>query len=327
MPLLTPPDILPEAMRFLVRALLSVRSEVAREELIDLIAPSGLVEAMKSLGAGLDSPTDGESDLKTGGAVIADKSLLALGTLGIVQASGRNIRLAAIPDDWLKPTDVDARSFAAHLRKRIFASVSLDATIGDSGGVMDLAHGLAALHVADNPLWPFTSFETDKTGKGRAFMDYQHSLFGNDRSNWPVPNKEQWLPFRRWATYLGLASPTHKGLLPDCSVALTQELNDLPAGNYEIEQFTAECSRRIPTLDGGLLHFSDLTPESTHTPALSPGLSISLIQLEAEGLVTLSKLSDIGTRTLRIGPGTGSSVERPVSHVKWAGASSRRTEK
>ena len=52
MALLNPPDILPEAMRYLVRALLALRPpRVDRDELIGLVAPPGLTEAMGSLAA------------------------------------------------------------------------------------------------------------------------------------------------------------------------------------------------------------------------------------------------------------------------------------
>lgn len=324
MALLTPPDILPEAMRFLVRGILALSGEVQRDELIALVAPTGLVEAIKSLGSDAEAISDEESDLKTGGTVIAEKSLAALGTLGIVQIAGGRVGLAAVPQEWQKPTDVDSISFSRHLRDRVFATADAGVLVGDSGGVMDLVHGLVVLHAAANPLQPFSTFEPDKSGQGRAFIEHLRSLFGDDRSGWPFPNREQWIPFRRWTAYLGLASSGHKGLIADISAALTQELRELPSGEYDIEQFVAECAQAVPILDGGPLHFPYTTTDSSHS-LLSPGFSVSLLQLEAEGLVVLSKRSDIGTRTLRVG--SDSTFDLPVSHVKWAGAPSRKAKR
>ncbi|MGV0718644.1 hypothetical protein ABQE93_24895 [Mycolicibacterium sp. XJ662] len=324
MALLTPPDILPEAMRFLVRAILALSDEVERDELIALVAPTGLVEAIKSLGSDPTPAADDESDLKTGGTVIADKSLAALATLGIVQTTGGRVRLAAVPNEWRKSTDVDSFSFSRHLRDRVFVTADPTAPVGDSRGVMDLVHGLVVLNAADTPLQPFSAFEPDKSGEGRAFMEHQRSLLGDDRSGWPIPNREQWIPFRRWAAYLGLASAGHKGLIADSSAALAQGLREFPSGEYDIEQFVAECGQAVPTLDGGSLHRYHPATDSSHS-LLSTGLSMSLLHLEADGLVVLSKRSDIGTRTLRTG--SDSSADRPVSHVKWAGAISQKVER
>lgn len=324
MALLTPPDILPEAMRFLVRAILALSDEAERDELIAVVAPTGLVEAIKSLGSDAETVSDDESDLKTGGTVIADKSLAALGTVGIVQTARGRVSLAAAPKEWRKPSDVDASSFSRYLRDRVFAIADAHVPVGDSEGVMDLVQGLVVLHAANNPLEPFSTFEPDKSGQGRAFMEHQRSLLGDDRSAWPVPNREQWVPFRRWAAYLGLASSGHKGLIADSSAALTQGLRELPSGEYDIEQFVAACAQAVPILDGGPLHFPYMTTDSSHS-LLSPGLSVSLLQLEADGLVVLSKRSDIGTRTLRMG--TDSSADRAVSHVKWAGVTSRKAKR
>ena len=90
MALLNPPDILPEAMRFLVRALLAVRDqELDRSELISLVAPRGLTEAMDSIAAGdADLSAADPDDLRTGGSIIAEASLDGLRTLGLVEQNG-----------------------------------------------------------------------------------------------------------------------------------------------------------------------------------------------------------------------------------------------
>ena len=324
MALLTSPDILPEAMRFLVRAILALSNDVDRDELIALVAPAGLVEAIKSLGGDTETVSDEETDLKKGGAVIADKSLAALGAVGIVSIAKSRVSLAAVPKEWRKPDDVDSLSFSGHLRDRVFASADRDVPVGDSGEVMDLVHGLGVLYAGDTPLQPFSTFEPDKSGRGRSFMENQRSMLGEERSGWPVPNREQWIPLRRWATYLGLASFGPCGLIADASVALIQGLRELPSAQYDVERFVAECAQKIPILDGGSLQIPYKKTDSSRA-LLSPGLSNSILQLEAEGLLTLSKLSDIGTRTLRVG--SDDSADRPVSHVKWTNETSRKAKR
>ena len=84
MPLLNPPDILPEAMRFLLRAVLAHRgARCPKPELLALVAPEGLTEAMRPL----DSDKDNNPDLDNtaaSGRLIADRSLSALISLGLV---------------------------------------------------------------------------------------------------------------------------------------------------------------------------------------------------------------------------------------------------
>ena len=95
MALLNPPDILPEAMRYLVRALLALRETRDRDELIGLVAPRGLTEAMDP-GCRQADMTDAEpDDLRTGGTIIAEASLDALRSLGIMEQDGGRVTLAA----------------------------------------------------------------------------------------------------------------------------------------------------------------------------------------------------------------------------------------
>ncbi len=324
MALTTSPDVLPEAMRFLVRAILALSNDVDRDELITLVAPAGLVEAIESLGSDGETLADDDSDLKTGGSLIAKQSLAALGVVGIVTTTRGRVSLSAVPEEWRKPADVDSLTFSKHLRNRIFASADPSVSVGESGDVMDLVHGIGFLHKAHTPLRPFSTFEPDKAGQTRAFEEDQRSLFGDDRTGWPIPNKQQWLPFRRLATYIGLASFSPSGLIADASTALIHGLSELPSAQYDIEQFVAECAQAVPILDGGPLEFPSMKTESSHS-LLSPGLAVSIQQLEADGLVVLSKLSDIGTRTLRVG--TDNNTDRLVSHVKWTGITSRKAKR
>jgi hypothetical protein len=327
MALLNPPDILPEAMRFIVRAMLALPGgEVDREELMSLVAPAGLAETMTAMGRDSEDVDDEEerSDTKSGGQKIAKDSLTALQTLGIVQILRDTVVFAKLPDSWKKPLDVRADRFSMHLLQQVLTTADPTVPIGDSQGVMDLVHSLAVLHYAENPLQPFTGLEPGKGKKdpSRHFAEYQTNLFGDDRSNWPIPNREQWLPLGRWAPYLGLARTVgQRGLIADASIALSQGLSDLAAGDYPIDEFVSRCATAVPFLDGGPFHFADEQSGSGEHGVLSPGLSVSLRQLEAGGLLSFDRKSDIGTRSIRVTSDNSNDIV--VSHVKWAGVTSR----
>jgi hypothetical protein len=321
MALLNPPDILPEAMRFLIRALLAVREqELDRSELISLVAPRGLTEAMQSIVAGDTDPSATDpDDLRTGGSIIAGASLDGLRTLGLVEQSGDRVKLAGAAARWKTPSDASPESM-----RRIL----LDAVIqmGDSDvsrGIGDLIQALVLLHTAEQPLHPFDTFESATGANGRGFADRQAKALGPVRKIWPVPNQEQWQPLRRWASYLGLArSVGTAGLIPDASEALIQRLLTMTPGDHDVRDFVARCAAAVPILDGGELQTGhDPLYEGDHA-VLSGGLSISLLQLEADGFVTLDQRSDASGRTLRLRP--DGTADRVVTTVVWEKITIRR---
>jgi hypothetical protein len=329
MALLNPPDILPEAMRFIVRAILGLAGDGAnREELLSIVAPTGLIEALDAMGKDAESLPGDESDLRSGGQRIADASLGALRTLGIVKTSGDRVQLDNVPAAWKKPTDVTAAQFSAHLLDRVLVIADPQATVGDAHGVMDLVHSLVVLYAASDPLWPFERFETASSSpQSRSFLEQFRNHFGDIRTDWPFPNAEQWLTFRRWAPYVALARTFGStGLIPDASSALAQRLSDLPAGRYEVGEFVSHCARAIPFLDGGALHFGHETHDSAGQSVVSPGLSVSLLQLHAQHVLSFVRLSDTGTRTITVV--ANGSADQIVSHVDWkTTAAKKRAEK
>ena len=315
MALLNPPDILPEAMRFLVRALLAAHDqELDRSELVSLVAPRGLTEAMDSIAAADDDPSGIDpDDLKAGGTIIAEASLRGLTTFGLVKQSGDRVKLAGAAADWKTPSDASPADMGR---------VLLDAVIqmGDSDlshGIGDLIQAMVLLHTAGQPLRPFDTFESTAGGSGRGFADRQAEALGPERNdNWPVPNQEQWQPLRRWASYLGLARTVgREGLIPDASEALLRRLPTMAPGDYGVREFVARCASAVPILDGGALQTGhDPLSEGDHA-VLSGGLSISLLQLEADGFLTMSPRSDASGRTLRLRP--DGSADRFVTTVVW----------
>src|SRR5262249_5129919 len=150
------------------------------------------------------------------------------------------------------------------------------------------------------PLQPFDRFESAPAG--RSFATWQLKACGSDRvKNWPVPNKEQWLSFRRWAPYLGLARPLGtNGLIPDASAALIRRLSALQPGDYDMGDFVRRCALAVPVLDGGALWPGTEAPANGDANVLSGGLSVSLLQLEADGFMTMAKPKSDTDRNGRI---------------------------
>lgn len=321
MALLNPPDILPEAMRFIVRALLVLPdSGVDRDELLALVAPRGLADAIGRIGTDSEDEAT-EPDDRTGGGVIAAASLDALRTLKIVsQDTGMvRLRLGAEPV-WTRYDHVTATSFSQYLLLRIAALGDPSASLGESEGVMDLVQALQLFYGASSALEPFSRFDPvthDGGSRGRAFRTLQETLIGQDRGLWPVYNAERWRSFRRWAAYLGLARIIGGGgIVPDASQALVALL---PTGSVhsDIRQFVAWCAEQVPILDGGRLHGIH-DPETDGDQAiLSPGLSVTLRQLEAMGAIRLEKRSDTGGRTIRLA--ADGTLDRFVTNVAVLG--------
>src|SRR6201999_1027735 len=196
MALLTPPDILPEAMRFLLRAVLAHRGgRCEKRVLIALVAPEGLTEAMKALGSDKDDDTDAENTAASG-RLIADRSLTALVSLGLVTMDGPEVAATDVTlSCWGTPSDISAASFSQVLWSRIWhIAVTHEASDTDAP-VNDLVNALAVLFAAPEPLRPF-EFET---GIGRRFATAQTKWFGPLKRDWPVTNATQFLPFCRWA--------------------------------------------------------------------------------------------------------------------------------
>jgi hypothetical protein len=332
MALLNPPDILPEAMRYLVRALLALRQPQAdRDELVGMIAPPGLTEAMESLASDAADTAEAEpDDLRTGGTIIAEASLDALRSLRIVEQDGSRIALsAAVGAQWKKPSDVTAAGMCRLLLDAVLQTAVPEAPYGETSGSTDLVQAVVLLHSADQPLLPFDRFESGRASRfeGRAFAEWEAACCGPDRTKtWPVPNSPQWLPFRRWAPYLGLArSVGTNGLIPDASEALIRRLPALQPGDYHIEDFAGRCALAVPVLDGGVLWRGPQALADGDARVLSGGMSVSLLQLEADGFMSMKRpKSDTARdgRILRLR--SDRSADRMVGTVTWHAMSARR---
>lgn len=300
MALLNPPDVLPEAMRFLLRALLAAPGRsLPQSTLIATVAPEGLAEAMKAVAAE-EAADDGEA--KTGGRLIAQTSLAALGQLGLVtfDGSGADRQVAVstrFTGEFSAWDAVTGPAFAAFLRHYCFTPEVSDAPMGSQEtGSADLAQGIALLHLAPRPLQPFSGFETGD----RTFQQLEYDLLPS-KDCWPVGNPLGYPPFVRWATYLGLATlvPAGRGrtgtvLVADASAAVEEHIAELVPKLMPIGDVVAAVGERFPALDGGRVHQQVREALTQVYPAgqVSPGLALTLRTLEHRGHVRLSLLSD-----------------------------------
>src|SRR6266568_871012 len=309
MPLLNPPDILPEAMRFLLRAVLAHQGgRCTKAALLALVAPEGLAEAMRPLDSDKEDDSDGENTAASG-RLIADRSLSALISLGLVAVDGSDVTLTEVAlRHWRTTAEVTAPSFGRLLRSQIWHVAAVDGAGEADSRAGDLVNALAVLFAAREPLRPF-EFET---GAGRRFAAAQAQWFGSQKRNWPVTNDVQFRPFCRWAPYLGVAQPINsRSLVADASRALLEDLTGLPAERLRAADFVTRCGEILPISDGG--------PRSLWKPddgqELSPGLSMSLCQLQAAGHLTLPPPeSDTDAVVITLGvPGDS----RRVSHIDW----------
>ncbi len=201
-----------------------------------------------------------------------------------------------------------APSFGRLLRSQIWHVAAVDGAGEADSRAGDLVNALAVLFAAREPLRPF-EFET---GAGRRFAAAQAQWFGSQKRNWPVTNDVQFRPFCRWAPYLGVAQPINsRSLVADASRALLEDLTGLPAERLRAADFVTRCGEILPISDGG--------PRSLWKPddgqELSPGLSMSLCQLQAAGHLTLPPPeSDTDAVVITLGvPGD----PRRVSHIDW----------
>lgn len=309
MALSTSPDSLPEALRYLIRTVLSHPTRRCdRADLLLLVAPEGLPETMKPLDR--DKQDDEETEnTAAGGRLIATRSLTASITLGLVAADGSDIVATdATRRRWSKASAVSAQSFSHALRAQVWQAAAAGDDASTDDRVDDLVNGLAILFASPEPLRPF-EFEA---GLGRRFDTAQARWYGPSKNDWPVTNKTQFAPFTRWAAYLGYGQHVDKkSIIADGSAALIDDLKGLPAARYRVDEFIGRCAEALPVCDGGSR--SLWKPDDARE--ISPGLSVTLSQLEAYGHVSIPPAeSDRDSMTITLGTGTAG---RRASHLDW----------
>ncbi len=309
MALVTSPDILPEAMRFLVRTVLQHPDRRCdRTDLLALVAPEGLADVMKRPDRDATSESSGENTAASGNKIARD-SLVAAQTLGLLAADGPWI----VPTDatlarWADAVQVSGPSFSRALRRHLWSTAATSDAASNDDRVADLVDGLAVLFASPEPLRVF-EFES---GSGRRFNNAQSEWFGTDKTGWPVTNLTQFRPFVRWVGYLGYARHADTyAVIADASAAITEDLDALPAARYRLTEFIGHCANVLPVLDEG----SHSLWKPGDRREVSPGLAVTLTQLEASGHLTIEPPeSDRESMTIAL---ASTVPARRVSHVNW----------
>ena len=207
MPVLTSPDVLPEAMRYITKVLLAQGGTAPKSELHRLISPSGLQGAFK--GSERFEPGNAAANCRD------TQTLTAMASIGLV-AYGRgedaDVTLVEEFADRLPKWDrLDGAAFASFFANEAIDDRNLetegedkrDADGSERGdGAADLVHALAMLMWMPDPLDPL-GFEAGADRK--SLQDFQMKTLGPDSDDWLLRNRERFPNFVRWATYLGFA--------------------------------------------------------------------------------------------------------------------------
>lgn len=311
MPLLNPPDILPEAMRFLLRALLAHKHATCeRDELFALVAPVGWGDSLKAIDK--NEMAESGEERSGSGQLIAQRSFDALVIVGLANLQdGRAAASDSARQIWNTVGEVTAASFSRQLRAHVWQAEASDP---GASRVHDLVGALGLMYAAKEPLKPF-HFDAERT---RRFDTIQVERHGVEQSNWPVGNRERWVSARRWAVYLGLGRPIPAsraipatGLIAEASSALLDESNFTAPGLYPIGRFLSQCAKVVPVADTGPFTGWAESAESE----VSPGMSLTLRQLEAQGHLKLESQSDSAGMTVALG--THADLRELKTHVNW----------
>jgi hypothetical protein len=301
MPFLNPPDVLPEAMRMIIRVLLARNDPTPEDELFRLVAPLGLVEATGVDGEDEESP-EVTQHFRVGGRTIARASLAAMRGAGLIVQESVGDRMVSaaeiVRSSYSSWKVVSATDFAYFIHDSVLASARDELDDADaSGGAEDLAFAVALLFSMPNPLEPIASFEH---GSSKTLFDYQTDTLGTSIDTWIVRNRERYVPLQRWATYLGLtrilnlAGRGSGSLIVDSSKALRHLAVPLLNDRLTIGTFLERLAPAMPYSDKGRIGAKVRASLAGDSPNddLSPGLALSLQVLHNQKVIELEPLSD-----------------------------------
>jgi hypothetical protein len=297
MPLLQSPDILPEAMRFILRAVLSNEDPLPYEEARRLVAPA-------TLGTEKDeSAEDPSSGSNKSGRLIFERSLEGLKGLGLVsQTRGVDRLLTAdsrVRERFPKWQQLSARSFSEFfIDEALFAPVDSSGPEQTNGGD-DLAEVLAFSILVSSPVQGFKTFSGDT---GRRFQDAQRDLLGVEREKWLVLNDERYRGMLRWLTYLGVARSFDSFLLIEPSSCLRRHVADIVTEEIPMDVLLDQLGERLPFTDRGTVGLRLRNKLSIEIPEreISPGLAMGLMILAESGAIRLLDRDDASNFGFRI---------------------------
>ncbi len=318
MPFINPPDVLPEAMRFIVRLLLQAEEPVPQAEVVRRISPEGLAEVTSG------TPLDDKPKFSLAGRIVVEATLAAMQGAGLVEVSGSEREVGLTPlvsEHFSKWEEVDAESFAQFLLEQVVA-VASDVFEGSdeakTGGAEDLAHSISLLLQMPNPMDPISGFES---GGGKTLQAFQGEQFGLNpkKAGWLVPNNEQYLNVARWVSYLGFGyADGTRGLLIEPSAVLKEPVqNVLGKTDMPLERFLEGLGSQIPITDRGAVASAVVNrlknPQAKDQ--LSPGLAFGLRVLHEQKVIKLGRKADAASFGFPVRDGS----EERYTHVALGG--------
>ena len=320
MPFINPPDVLPEAMRFIVRLLLQAGGPVPQAEVVRRISPAGLAEVTSG------TPLDENPKLGEAGRIVVEATLAAMQGAGLVEVSGSEREVGLTPlvsEHFSKWEKVDAESFAQFLLEQVVAVASdvfeaSDEDEAKAGGAEDLAHTISLLLQMPNPMDPISGFES---GGGKTLQAFQGEQFGLNpkKAGWLVPNPEQYLNVARWVSYLGFGYVDgDRGLLMEPSAVLKEPVqNVLGKTDMPLERLLEALGSQIPITDRGAVASAVINrlKNPLAKDQLSPGLAFGLCVLHEQKVIKLGHKADAASFGFPVRDGS----EERYTHVASGG--------
>lgn len=269
---LVQPDILPAMAEAIHRQLAAARGgRLARATLEEQILPKGTA--------------------KPGATKLFVDTLRELLVIHALEDVDDYIALPAFPD-------VRKPGAMRHIvrRQAMAAELATDLWEKDDNGSLvllgarDLVRAVAwflTLNVVDGP------FEFEKTKPPLSELQEQHT---GERL---IHNRERWLPFVRWARYLGFLSemtlvaesgPATSAVIPDPTNAVAATLpNCAPAGQWiPLRVLLPKLAEALPVLDGGAYRQAVLAKGAPDPSGdCSPSLTLAFRRLAAVGHIDL----------------------------------------
>jgi hypothetical protein len=304
MAVLNPPEALPGAAFVITKYLQRKGSAVSDDELIAMLSPLHKIDPEK----------------KSGNVF---RTLSVMENLGLIS----DRRTVGLTESFASDLDdpVTRPRFDAVLR-RALADPERDGDdpwgdLSDSTGGRDITRALTwflAQPACGAPLTFGSSGAHD--ADARQIGDLER-LGANAKA---VPNNEQWRPFRRWATALGLATPcrvTIGGTMSDAlepipAEAIAAELEGVTPGQHALPDVLRRLRIAMPYLPGGELARklqarigAPIDPDEREG-FLASSLTESFLLLEARGSILLTSLSDAEGVQVRDGGKT-----RNLTHI------------
>lgn len=287
MSLLNPPDTLPEAMRFILRALLANGGSMSEAEARRLVTPDGLTQP--------NAGRDDDAQEARGPASIFKASLDALRGLELVTqklAGDRTIKIVQRVSDRFKDwSELTAKDFSDFLSNEIVFFPPQNAVDGVVKGGQDLSEAVSFVMFVRDPLNGFSTFDG---GVGRKFQAVQFDELGEDRARWVVGNTERYQSLRRWLTFIGVARIFKNGMIIEPSSRIEQHVLSIVDKETPIDKLLDRLGEVLPFTDrgtGGVM-IKNRMETKFDGDVVSPGLAVGLEVLAAQGKVRLLDLDD-----------------------------------